>query len=277
VYERARERLVEELGADPSAELAALHLDILRDEPITRPSRANLRAELTSVVGRDAELGQVAELLAAHRLVTLTGPGGAGKTRLAVEAVRTELDTTPDEVWLVGLAPVTDPAEVTSAVLAALGLCEQALVYARRPALDARTTRSPGCWPPWPASWRCRCSTTASSWWRSPPRWPTASWLPALGCASWPPAGNGSPHRRGVVRRRPATALRLDQNGHSGAPRPPQTRAPFRMQIGGSARGYQAIFVPSTVLASPGYDGQPAVYLYIAALEANVLNCRRQA
>src|SRR5215470_14029449 len=44
--------------------------------------------------------------------------------------------------------------------------------------------------------------------------------------------------------------------------------------IGGSACGYQAIFVPSTALASPGYDGQPAVYLYIAALEVNVLNCR---
>jgi len=46
--------------------------------------------------------------------------------------------------------------------------------------------------------------------------------------------------------------------------------------IGGSACGYQAIFVPSTALASPGYDGQPAVYLYIAALEVNVLNCRRE-
>jgi hypothetical protein len=42
----------------------------------------------------------------------------------------------------------------------------------------------------------------------------------------------------------------------------------------GSACGYQAIFVPSTALASPGYDGQPAVYLYIAVLEVNVLNCR---
>jgi hypothetical protein len=46
------------------------------------------------------------------------------------------------------------------------------------------------------------------------------------------------------------------------------------VQIGGSARGYQAIFVASAALGSPGYDGQPAVYLYIAALEVNVLNCR---
>jgi hypothetical protein len=44
---------------------------------------------------------------------------------------------------------------------------------------------------------------------------------------------------------------------------------------GGSARGYQAIFAPSAALGSPGYDGQPAVYLYITALEVNVLNCRR--
>jgi hypothetical protein len=52
------------------------------------------------------------------------------------------------------------------------------------------------------------------------------------------------------------------------------TSQPRRRQIGGYACGYQAIFVPSIALASPGYDGQPAVYLYIAALEVNVLNCR---
>ena len=48
----------------------------------------------------------------------------------------------------------------------------------------------------------------------------------------------------------------------------------FSEQNGGTARCYQAIFVPSTAFAGPGYDGQPAVYLYIAALEVNVLNCR---
>jgi predicted ATPase/DNA-binding SARP family transcriptional activator len=96
----------------------------------TAARSTNLRAALTSFVGRDAELAQVAELLRAHRLLTLTGPGGAGKTRLAVEAARAELDAMPDGVWLVELAPVTDPAEVTSAVLGALGLREQALLYA---------------------------------------------------------------------------------------------------------------------------------------------------
>ena len=132
VYEQTRKRLADQLGVDPSAELAALHLEILRDEP-ARVHRTNLRAELTSFVGRDAELAHVAALVGAHRLITLTGPGGAGKTRLAVEAARAELNAMPGGVWLVELAPVTDPAEVPSAVLAALGLREQALLYPRGP------------------------------------------------------------------------------------------------------------------------------------------------
>jgi predicted ATPase/DNA-binding SARP family transcriptional activator len=128
VYEQTRKQLVDHLGVEPSAELAALHLEILRDEPPPEATRTNLRAELTSFVGRDAELRQVAELLGAHRLITLTGPGGAGKTRLAVEAARAELGTMPDGVWLVELAPVTDPADVTSTALSALGLREQSLL-----------------------------------------------------------------------------------------------------------------------------------------------------
>ena len=152
VYEQTRKRLVSQLGVEPSAELAALHLDILRDESPAEPGHraprlaepaavsnhishknTNLRAELTSFVGRDAELRQVAELLGTYRLITLTGPGGAGKTRLAVEAARAELPAAPDGVWLIELAPVTDPADVTSAVLSALGLREQALVSPARP------------------------------------------------------------------------------------------------------------------------------------------------
>jgi hypothetical protein len=64
------------------------------------------------------------------------------------------------------------------------------------------------------------------------------------------------------------------QNGRFCTFRTGPPEAPPARQNGGSARGYQAIFVPSATLASPGYDGQPAVYLYIAALEVNVLNCR---
>jgi hypothetical protein len=58
------------------------------------------------------------------------------------------------------------------------------------------------------------------------------------------------------------------------APQLMSAERPMAAQNGGSACGYQAIFVPSTALASPGYEGQPAVYLYIAVLEVNVLNCR---
>ena len=156
VYEQTRKRLVSQLGVEPSAELAALHLDILRDDPpgepgATNPAPAsftnrvhtNLRAELTSFVGRDTELRHVAELLGAHRLITLTGPGGAGKTRLAVEAARAELPAMPDGVWLVELAPVTDPADVTSTVLGTLGLREQVLVYPTRPRRQMAETPLP--------------------------------------------------------------------------------------------------------------------------------------
>ena len=156
VYEQTRKRLVSQLGVEPSAELAALHLDILRDDPpgepgATNPAPAsftnrvhtNLRAELTSFVGRDTELRHVAELLGAHRLITLPGPGGAGKTRLAVEAARAELPAMPDGVWLVELAPVTDPADVTSTVLGTLGLREQVLVYPTRPRRQMAETPLP--------------------------------------------------------------------------------------------------------------------------------------
>ena len=148
-YERVRERLAEQLGADPSAELAALHLEILRDTEVTTaaPSRegdggaeggderTNLRAELTSFVGREADLERVGVLLREHRLVTLTGPGGAGKTRLAVEAGRSALAASAalaGGVWLAELAPVSDPGEVAPTVLSAFGLREQGLLYPGR-------------------------------------------------------------------------------------------------------------------------------------------------
>ncbi len=124
-YQRVRTALADELGADPSSALADRHLEVLR----TRPDapRHNLRAALTSFVGRDAELVQVAAQLAAHRLVTVVGPGGAGKTRLATEAAAHV--GTP--AWLVELAPVTDPDDVPHAVGTAAGLRETALLDTR--------------------------------------------------------------------------------------------------------------------------------------------------
>src|SRR5690606_18371110 len=86
-YARLRSRLAEELGVDPSKELRALHRAVLRGEAVV-PSRVaprgNLRAALTSFVGRNAERRQVLTQLGRGRLVTLVGPGGSGKTRLAV-------------------------------------------------------------------------------------------------------------------------------------------------------------------------------------------------
>ncbi|OLB76213.1 MAG: hypothetical protein AUI14_19370 [Actinobacteria bacterium 13_2_20CM_2_71_6] len=117
VYERLRRTLSDELGTDPAPELAALHLSLLRgaDAP-----RGNLRTPLTSFVGRDADLARITGLLGGARLVTLVGPGGAGKTRLAQEVGRALSAGTPDGVWLVELAPVREPAEVPGAVLEAL-------------------------------------------------------------------------------------------------------------------------------------------------------------
>ncbi|MBG0816457.1 AfsR/SARP family transcriptional regulator [Planomonospora sp. ID82291] len=130
VYQRTRERLAEELGADPSAELAALHTALLRGELGGRAQgrRTNLRAELTSFVGRDADVGAVADLAAGHRLVTLTGAGGCGKTRLAGEVARTMLAGLPDGAWLVELASVPAGGEPVQAALSAVGLREQALL-----------------------------------------------------------------------------------------------------------------------------------------------------
>src|SRR5919204_4858655 len=110
VYQRTREALADALGVDPSAELSALHVALLRGELGRRQEnrKTNLRAELTSFVGRDADVAAVAELIAEHRLTTLIGPGGSGKTRLATETAR----TLPDEVWLVELAAIGADGDV---------------------------------------------------------------------------------------------------------------------------------------------------------------------
>ncbi len=119
VFEQTRRRLADQLGADPSAELRALHLELLQ----TRRS-GNLPTELSSFVGRDQDVSIVRQLLASHRLVTLIGPGGSGKTRLSIEVGTGR----PEDVWRVELAPVTDPAEVPQAILTALHLRGQAVL-----------------------------------------------------------------------------------------------------------------------------------------------------
>ena len=85
---------------------------------------------LTSFVGRDEAVRQVAGLLEEYRLVTVTGPGGVGKTRLASEVARQVAGRFADGAWLAELAPVRDPARVASAVGVALGVREQPGVLA---------------------------------------------------------------------------------------------------------------------------------------------------
>jgi predicted ATPase/DNA-binding SARP family transcriptional activator/tetratricopeptide (TPR) repeat protein len=137
-YRRLRRTLDDELGLQPSAELRALEQAILRQDasltaPATTPAtngrpatgpgdepRSNLPIRLTSFVGRHSELAELRDLLRRHRLVTLTGPGGAGKTSLAIEALADD----HLGVRLVRLADVTEPARVPRAVADALGVPE---------------------------------------------------------------------------------------------------------------------------------------------------------
>ncbi|SEG94585.1 Predicted ATPase [Actinacidiphila yanglinensis] len=137
-YEAARTVLADTLGADPGPELRALHAELLAPPPeepappparpqaaapatADRPPRGNLRARLTSFVGRESDLAAIHVDVRAARLVTLTGPGGSGKTRLAQEAAEAGQDHYPDGVWLAELAPLDDPYAIPHAVLSALG------------------------------------------------------------------------------------------------------------------------------------------------------------
>ena len=124
MYQRTREALADALGVDPSPELSALHVALLRGELGRREEnrKTNLRAELTSFVGKDADVAAVRELVAEHRLTTLIGPGGSGKTRLATETARTLLGDLPDGAWLVELAAIGADGDVAQATLAGLGL-----------------------------------------------------------------------------------------------------------------------------------------------------------
>jgi predicted ATPase/DNA-binding SARP family transcriptional activator len=122
VYAGLRSRLADQLGVDPSTELRALHLELLRTE--APAARGNLPAEVSSFVGRESDVRAVRALIAANRLVTLLGPGGSGKTRLSVEVGH----RAEKEVWRVELASVTDPAEVPQTIMTALKLRGQVLL-----------------------------------------------------------------------------------------------------------------------------------------------------
>ena len=126
-YRRARAMLATELGLEPGEELRALEQAVLRHEvpAVPVPRRHNLPAPLTSFVGREQDLAELERLLGQARLITLTGVGGAGKTRLAVEAGARMAGRFPDGVWLAELAGIADPGLVAVQVMEALGVRQE--------------------------------------------------------------------------------------------------------------------------------------------------------
>jgi predicted ATPase/DNA-binding SARP family transcriptional activator len=146
VYEQARSLLSDQLGIDPSPQLASVHMAVLRQtlrdgqppadtdkrsqhqrSAVLAP-RGRMHAPLTSFVGRERDIEEVVRLLTAGRLVTLTGPGGAGKTRLATEVAAALPEDRFGVVRIVELAPLSEAGEVPHAVLAALGIREAGLL-----------------------------------------------------------------------------------------------------------------------------------------------------
>lgn len=121
-------RRLDDLGIEPGSELRRLQQAILRHAPELDPptgdgrsgDRTNLPAPPTSLLGREPELADISTLLQRGRLVTLTGPAGSGKTRLAVEVAAAAGRRYRDGVWFVPLATLRDPRQVPSAVAAAL-------------------------------------------------------------------------------------------------------------------------------------------------------------
>jgi len=139
-YTEIRDRLVDELGVDPGSSLRELETRILDHDPSLVAEQlpaphppalpsvpGNMAEPLGRFLGRDAELEQVGEAIASSRLVTLIGPGGVGKTRLAVEAAGRLREQHPGGTWIIELAGVTDPEGVAPAAAATLGAVRPAL------------------------------------------------------------------------------------------------------------------------------------------------------
>jgi predicted ATPase/DNA-binding SARP family transcriptional activator/DNA-binding CsgD family transcriptional regulator len=139
-YERLRELLSRELGTEPGADASHLYEEIQSGQfPSSHPSREkehsegepldegkhNLPASRTSFVGREREMLEIKREVAMTRLLTLTGAGGSGKTRLALEVAKDVIGAYPDGVWLVELAGLSEPALAPQAVASAVGVQEQ--------------------------------------------------------------------------------------------------------------------------------------------------------
>jgi hypothetical protein len=138
----------------------------------------NLPAQRSSFVGRERETLEVKRELATTRLLTLTGAGGSGKTRLALEVARGLVGAYPDGVRLVELAPLSEEALVPKAVAEALKVSERSAEPLADTLADV-SCETGGC------SWYW---TTASTSWRQPRSLWTNCSTRARGCGSWPPA-----------------------------------------------------------------------------------------
>ncbi|HEX9711619.1 MAG TPA: BTAD domain-containing putative transcriptional regulator [Actinomycetota bacterium] len=132
-FQELREHLAESLGIDPSAEVSSLFEAILKQSAtldvggiLDTAAPHNLPFPANRFLGREAEQTEVGDLLDQARLVTLTGPGGSGKTRLAIEIAHRMVARYPDGVWLVELAAVDDPSLVIRRIASAVGVREQA-------------------------------------------------------------------------------------------------------------------------------------------------------
>ncbi len=125
-FARFSRMLGEELGIEPSHDLRRLEERILLQDPglaLEAPEPpSTLPIQLTSFVGRTAEMSELGPRLTKERLVTLVGVGGIGKTRLAVEVARAAIAEFPDGVWWVDLSAVTDPGAVAGRVAAGVGV-----------------------------------------------------------------------------------------------------------------------------------------------------------
>ena len=135
VYRSLELRLASDVGLEPSVEMRSLEEQILLQQeqrsaepslrtPGTKPV-GYLPSRITSFVGRETDLDEVARLLEGTRLVTLTGPGGVGKTSLAVEAARGAAARYSGRVWVVDFSPLSDPSGVTGAVADVLGVKDE--------------------------------------------------------------------------------------------------------------------------------------------------------
>jgi predicted ATPase/DNA-binding SARP family transcriptional activator len=121
-YQLLRQGLDAELAAEPDPATRELYQQLLAPAPGAAAGGGNLPRQLTSFVGRERERADIAGLLGRARLVTLTGPGGCGKTRLALEAAADALAQVPDGAWFVDLASLSDSTLVAQAAALAVGV-----------------------------------------------------------------------------------------------------------------------------------------------------------